>query len=183
MDSVEDAGRGRADRVIRSVQSVTAKGTIVVAVASSLGILIMILMGTVDTLGTKLFDSPLPTTVEATETLMVVLLFGGLAYAQLERRHIRVELLVTRLPNKWQGILMFAGNIFGAAFFTLLTYYSVLLFWHSWIIRESAPSIVRFPIYPAKFFMIIGAGMMTLQLVMDLIVEARNIFMQGSSVD
>ena len=183
MDSVSVSETGRADRVIRTGQRMVARGTIIVAVASSLGILIMILMGTIDTLGTKLLDSPLSATVEATEALMVVLLFGGLAYAQLEGRHIRVELLIKRLPKKWQDILVLIGNVFGVVFFGLLTYYAVLLFWHSWLMRESAPSIVRFPIYPAKFFMIIGATMMTLQLAIDVIVEARNIFLQGSSAD
>jgi TRAP-type C4-dicarboxylate transport system permease small subunit len=162
-------------RIGSIIRKISAAATIVVAMMSSVAILIMVVMGTADVIGTKVFNSPLPATVEATETLLVVLLFGGLAYAQLQGRQIRVELLVNKFSPRMKLISAFTGNLIGAVFFIILTYYCIFQFWDSWLIRESAASIFRFPIYPAKLFMVIGGGIMTLQLVVDVVVEARSL--------
>ena len=67
------------------------------AVFSSSAILIMMVIGGMDVIMTKLFNSPVPMTVELTETLLVALVFGGLAHAQSHRQHVRIEMLVMKM--------------------------------------------------------------------------------------
>ena len=63
----------------------------------------MMLAGAADVFGTNLDvvglkSRPIPATFEFMGAMMVVTVFLAVSYAQHERRHIRVELLVRRLP-------------------------------------------------------------------------------------
>ena len=52
---------------------------------TSFGIIVMIIIGTIDVIGSKLFNTPLPATYEGTEALMVIVTFGGLAFVQQKK--------------------------------------------------------------------------------------------------
>jgi TRAP-type C4-dicarboxylate transport system permease small subunit len=155
----------------------TLIGTMGAAFANitSLGIIVMVLMGTIDVIGSKLFSSPLPTTYEATESLMVVITFGGLAFVQFQKRNIKINLLVRLFPAKAQLFSELAGNLFGIAFFGALTWLSVPYFLESFKVREYAEGLVPFPIYPSKFVMLVGAGLVSLQLLVDAVHTVKSI--------
>lgn len=159
-----------------------ARAGTLLANISSLATVIMILMGAADVIGTKLFNTPVPATYETTETLMVALVFGGLAYAQLRKRHIQVELVTSRLPPRVRSFLDLIGLLIGTVFFILLTWRGAIFFWRSWLMGECEPSLIRFPIYPSKLVLLIGAGLMTMQLLIDLYHTAAS-FMDRESND
>jgi TRAP-type C4-dicarboxylate transport system permease small subunit len=156
---------------------------LVFAVITSLAVVVMAMMGGADVFGTKVFNSPVPGTLEVTETLMVVLVFGGLAYAQVQRRHIKVEFLTRFLPAKAQIILELLGILVADVFFFLLTWRCYLYFLRSWFEREAGPSIIGFPIYPSKFFMLLGSVLMTLQLLVDTFCQARALWQAFSGLN
>lgn len=59
---------------------------------------------------------------EMVECLMAVLVFGSLGYLNDRRAHLRVELLIMRLPKQTRRILDGASTITGAVFFSLMAY-------------------------------------------------------------
>ncbi len=136
-------------------------------------LLLMVLLGAIDIIGTKFFDRPLPGTFEATEALMVLGVFLALPYTQARRQHIAVDLLVSRFgPGGRRALDAFA------TFLTLAVF--VLIAWQGWVlalasfsVREYASGIVRFPVYPAKFALAVGASLMVFQALVDLVADAR----------
>ena len=120
---------------------------------TSLATLLMMITGTLDILGTKLLNTPLPATYESTEALMVALVFGGLAYAQTQKRHVRVEFLTLRMSHNWRAAFDLLGLLTGLGFFILFDWAAWHHFWESWLVKETESSGVRFPIYPTKFIM------------------------------
>jgi TRAP-type C4-dicarboxylate transport system permease small subunit len=156
-------------------KSVVGSGT-VFANLTSLGITIMILMGTLDVIGTKLFNTPLPTTYEATESLMLVITFGGLAFVQHQKRNITVDLLVRHFSLKAKIVSELVGHILGFLLFALFTIRSASYFWESFKLREHAEALVPFPIYPTKFIMFLGAGLVTIQLSIDIFYSLRRLW-------
>lgn len=148
--------------------------------AAMLAIALMVGIQTVDIIGGKLANTPLPGMYESTEALLIVILFCGLAYTQAMNRHISVEILSSRFPLKVQSILSFIGFILGFSFFGLLTWRCSLYFWQSWLVKEYTPSLVRFPIYPVKFVLTLAVGLMTLRLLVDSI-RAAIALLCGSS--
>ena len=61
----------------------------------ALGMIVSMLLGAADVVGTKFFGWPVPGTLEVTESTMVLIVFGALAYTQRMRGHIRVEIFYT----------------------------------------------------------------------------------------
>jgi TRAP-type C4-dicarboxylate transport system permease small subunit len=151
------------------------------ASVTSLATVIMIATGTLDVLGTKLFNKPMPATYESTEALMVALVFGGLAFAQRQKRHVRVEFLVQRFSPKTKKVLDLLGLIAGLGFFILFTWVAWKFFYRSWLEGETESSGIQFPIYPAKFIMFAGALLITLQLWIDTIKDVVRLFVRVDS--
>jgi len=138
------------------------------AIIASLATIVMAVMGTADVIGTKIFKTPVPITYEVTEAMMVVLAFGGLAYAQHIKRHVKVDLLVLRFSPAGQIVSELIGLLAGTIFFVILTWVSLGYFWKSWLIKEAESGLIPFPVYPSKLVMLIGSLLMTLQLLIDL---------------
>lgn len=139
---------------------------------SGLSAFLMMLIGAADVLATYLLNQPVPAALELTESLMVVVVFMALAYTQSRRQHIAVTLLYQRFPwNVQRGVTVLAG-LLGAVMFGLVAWQGWLLFWQSWVIREYASGIILFPVYPSKACFALGASLMTLQVVRDVLSEA-----------
>ena len=65
-------------------------------------ILLMTLLGGADVLSTALFRQPIPGVYEATETLMVLVIFLSLGWLQTSNGNIAVDILTERFsPPRW----------------------------------------------------------------------------------
>ena len=129
---------------------------------------VMMFANAVDILGTKLFNRPLSGTSEATETLMVLVVFLALAGAHARREHVAVDLLTSRLragTRLWLDV--FAQSLM-VVFFALLVWQAWRLGLASYAIRETAAGILPFPVYPAKLALAIGATLAAMQAAAEL---------------
>ena len=148
----------------------------ILAIVTSVSIVVMMVVGAADVLGVALFRMPVPATFEITELMMVCAVFGGMAYAQAQQKHIRVLFLVRHFSRRVRGVLELVAVLVGVVFFSLLTWRCAVYFWQSWSDGETGTSLVKFPLYPSKLIMLIGAALMTLQLLVDLIPVLQAVF-------
>ena len=137
-------------------------------------ILLMMAIGTVDIVGTKYFGMPLPAMLEATEALMVFAVFFALAKAQADRQHIRVELVTVRLGATARWYFDLLALLFTLGIIGLIAGMGWVLGVQSWEVREYAEGIIQFPIYPSKIALAIGATLMTLQTLVDVVSMIRS---------
>ncbi|MBU2548713.1 MAG: TRAP transporter small permease [Proteobacteria bacterium] len=168
--------RSRKVRLIDLAAGIVEKSASGLALTTSLAIIVMMVVGGADVIGSKLFNRSVPATVELTETLMVALVFGGLAYAQVQRRHVRVEFLAMRMPRRIRALMNLFSVLIGSGFFILMTWQCAIYFWFSWTNQETDTGLYRFPIYPAKLIMLIGSALMTIQLMMDIARTLSDLF-------
>jgi TRAP-type C4-dicarboxylate transport system permease small subunit len=138
-----------------------------------LGVMLSVLVGTVDVVGTQAFLSPLHGATESITELMVIIVFIALPWVQRARRHIRVELLYSHLGPRAQATLDALTAAAGLLFFGLLLWQSLDAAAASWGMRESTLSVVRIPIYPAKLAIVLGVAVAMLQLLVDFVASAR----------
>lgn len=77
------------------------------------GLIVALMLLTVaNIVGRWLWDIPVSGSVELTQTGMVAIVFLGLAYAQVQEDHIRVDLLYERLGNRGKTVLgLFAAVV------------------------------------------------------------------------
>ena len=123
----------------------------------------MALIGTCDVVATQFLGRPIPGAHEITEMLMVSSLFFGIALAQAERRHVRVSVLVDRLPARTRLLLQLLADLSIAVLFALIAWFGWLSFLRAVNTGEFAQGLARIPLWPSRLALVIGASLLVLQ--------------------
>ena len=139
----------------------------------SLGMMASMLICFADVVGTNFFDWPVPGALEITESTMVLIVFGALAFTQGKRGHIRVEILHGYMSARMKSVADVITHFLALLFFVLLAWYSFGELSYSWEIREATMGTIRFPLYPARTLLSAGAVLLVLQLALDVVADFR----------
>jgi TRAP-type C4-dicarboxylate transport system permease small subunit len=133
-----------------------------------IGLLLSMCFGVADAMGTY-FGVPIPGAYELTESTMVLVVFGGLTYAQIKRKHIRVELLYLRMGPRTQSVMDILADMAALVFYILVAWQG----WHEALysieIDEATSGLIRFPLYPARILLVFGTVLFLVQMSLDLI--------------
>jgi TRAP-type C4-dicarboxylate transport system permease small subunit len=125
---------------------------------------IMMLLTAADVVGRYFFNSPVQGTNEITGLLLVLVAASALAFSQIKKGHIRVDLITSRLSPRGQLILdavAYAFCLFGSALITWQT--SLRGFSYLQMTRGNLTETLGIPFYP--FMLILGVGFFLLAVV------------------
>jgi TRAP-type C4-dicarboxylate transport system permease small subunit len=134
----------------------------------TVGMIAAMLVGVADVLGTEFLGRPVLGTLEFTESSMVLVVFGALAYAQERRAHIRVELLYSFVGPRGKSFMEVVTHIVAFIFFALMAWQGYVELLYSLEIMESTMGSVRFPLYPARVILLLGVALLLLRLAIDI---------------
>lgn len=134
----------------------------------TVGMISAMLVGVADVVGTEFLGRPVLGTLEFTESTMVLVVFGALAYAQERRAHIRVELLYSYAGPRGKSFMEAVTHIVAFIFFALVAWQGYVELLYSWEIKESTMGSVRFPLYPARVLLLVGVVLLLLRLAIDI---------------
>lgn len=146
-----------------------------VLLIGGVGMLMAMFLGVADIVGTQLLHIPVPGPFELTESAMVLIVFGALAYAQIRRAHIRVELIYTRMGPRIQAAMDVFTDIAALTFFGLMLWQAINEAQYSYQIREATVGLIRFPLYPARIILAVGTALLILRLTLDLIEDSLRV--------
>jgi len=136
-------------------------------------ILFLMFLITADVLGRYLFSFPILGTYDAGQNLMVFIVFFCLAYAKKMGSHVRVTSVVQLLSERNQKLVETWVHLVGIFFFVLIAYAGWGAAIESYNKNEGFVQLwyfdILFPIYPAKFGLVLGAVIMVSQMAFDLI--------------
>jgi TRAP-type C4-dicarboxylate transport system permease small subunit len=130
------------------------------------GIVLFIFMFMVvgDVTGRYLFSKPVPATTEIGSTVLAFVIFLGLAFALANNKHIRVDILINRLPRRWQFWLeLFALVLCFIVVFSIV-WYGLPFLISSIKIKEVYPTW-GVPQYYAKGALFVGALLFAIQIL------------------
>ncbi len=164
-----------------AAKSAFEKLTLTILLIGGFGTFVSMLLGTADVIGTQFLGTPLPGALELTESTIVLVVFGGLAYAQTRGSHIRVELLYTHMGPRVQAGFDVFGQVLALVFFGLLAWQAWGELMFSWRISEATFGIVRLPLWPTRAILLAGATLLLEQLVLDLRVSLRAVWQPAES--
>jgi TRAP-type C4-dicarboxylate transport system permease small subunit len=154
--------------IVRAIEKVTDKLNVVLKYLCIALLFIMMLEGTVDVLGRYLFNNPLYGTYEIFGVLLPSIVLLGLAYTQAARGHIRITLVLNRLPAMAQRVL----GIFTTIIMMFITF---LMGWHGLLLAirffEMGKEIdtIRVPIWIPQLVLPLGALVLFFVLLVQLI--------------
>ena len=143
-------------------------------------ILLMMVSTTADVGGRYLFNNPIPGTFELNRTLLVFVVFLTLGYAQLMKRHIRVELLPTRLPPRAGILLDGFGVLLGLALMGAITYGASITAYDATITGEYETGLINFPMWPGRIALAVGCLVLSIEYVLSMIEDFRYSLRKGN---
>lgn len=127
-------------------------------IISSLSLVIMMLVVVVHVIGRNFFSSPLYGGVEIISLSGVVLISFALGYTQLQKAHISVEVLVSRLPRSLKfplAVFVMSVNLITVS---LLIWGALDFFWDAIIKRGSYTLVLHLPSAPFRFIWVLGCA-------------------------
>ncbi|MCZ4354041.1 TRAP transporter small permease [Roseovarius aestuarii] len=139
------------------------------AFLSGVALLLMMMLGAIDVIGSNALNQPLPGAFEGTEALMVASVFLALGLSQQRRSHISVEVIVGLMPRLFQRISAVFSALLCALFFGLIAWFGWSIAIKSFVAGEFSSGLINFPIWPAKIALAFGATLMAVQCLWDVI--------------
>jgi TRAP-type C4-dicarboxylate transport system permease small subunit len=145
------------------MERITKFGLSVAAAA----VLAIMVIETANVIATQ-FGRPIAGAFELIEALMVLVIFMALPEVQRRSQHITVDLVLQRLSAGIRKSASSMSAVLTLVFFGGMAWQGWKLFWESWLIREYAPGLIAFPIYPSKAFYALGLTATTLVILAKL---------------
>ncbi len=127
-------------------------------IISSISLVLMMLVVVVHVIGRNFFKSPIYGGVELISLSGVFLISFALGYAQMQKAHIIVEVLVSRLPRLLRTPLAILVMLINLVTVTLLIWGGLDFFWEAIVKRGSYTLVLHLPLAPFRFIWVLGCA-------------------------
>ena len=149
---------------LESLKYYVQKSTILLCYIGMALLIPMMLLTTGEVLGRAVWNKPIPGTLELSSYMLAVFILLGLAYTQQVKGHVRVEMLIKRLPER-------VGLVLNSITTLLSLFIIVILAWQGWLLgleEKAVSDMLRIPQWPFKLLVFVAALSLTLELLIDL---------------
>jgi len=134
---------------------------------AALTILGLMLVGTFQVLGRKIFNFPIPGYVDIVEMTMAIFAFLGIAYCQRLSGHVRMEIILARFKGRALWLAEIFGTLVAMTIIAILIVYTFEHFLRAWEIGDSTMDI-EIPIWPSKLIVPFAFSVLFLRLSLQL---------------
>jgi TRAP-type mannitol/chloroaromatic compound transport system permease small subunit len=128
---------------------------------------ISMLLSVVDVVSAKLFKAGIPSVVEFVTELNVPMLFGALAFIELERGHIRTDEMF-HWPRKVSYVLKLISYLIEILVCAFLTWRSLFLVQEMFTGIHRSGGAIRFPYWPSAVIVFLGFALLTIASILAL---------------
>ena len=155
---------------VRTINSIASVVNPVAYWIGSLGagvLAIMMVLTTADVLLRHMFNRPIIGTFELTEYMMAMLVAFTIGYCAVNRGHVNVDLVITRIPERPRAIIGIFTDLICIIFFSLITWKS----FRQAIILQGSGSVspaLLIPVFPFVYIISIGFGLLALVFILQL---------------
>jgi len=128
----------------------------------------MMLLTTGDVLVRAVWGRHIPGTVELSSYMLAVFILLGIAYTHQVKGHVRVSMLVSRLPERAGLILDLITTLLSLFIISILAYQG----WEVGLEERTVSDILRIPQLPFRLLVAVAALFLWLELMIDLWISA-----------
>lgn len=136
---------------------------------SSVILLIMMFSTVLDGFLRSLINFPIVGVIELNEAFIVAVIFLCLSWTQVRKEHVFVELFIKKLSPRRQEIITVVGLILAFFVIAALTYQSIMSAYEAWEIGDFRQGAVRFPLWPGKATIALGAATLCCELISEIL--------------
>ena len=135
--------------------------------------LAMTLFITLDVFLRYAFNAPTIWANEVSSYLLLVMVFMGAAYALREKAHIRIDVVVSRLPRQVQDWMQVFSSITFLIFTGILGYFTWSIFLDTVKFAETSRSLWDIPLAPWQVWLPLGLAIISLLLILNIYNEIK----------
>ena len=124
----------------------------------------MMLLTSADVVGRAVWSRPIYGTVELSSYMLAIFILLGVAYTHQVKGHVRVTMLLSRLPRR-------AALALDVITILLSLFIVALLAWQGWVVgmeERAVSDMLRVPQRPFKLLVAVAAFLLWLELLIDL---------------
>ena len=157
--------------VLRLLRNVIQRSTLGLTYAGMFLLIPMMLLTAGDVVGRAIWSRPIPGMVELSSYMLAVFILLGVAYTYQVRGHVRVSMLVSRLPQK-------VGLILDVATTLLSLFIIAILAWQGWVVgieERTVSDMLRIPQLPFRLLVSLAGIALCLELLIDLVDTVRKL--------
>ena len=156
----------------------TAKALL--AFAATLAFLLSFLV-VADVVGRTVFSAPVKGTPEIVSMSIVIICFLQASYAIRSGGMLHVDVIPKLLPPRLSDVLAALGCLLGLGFFAVVLYGGIDPLSHAWSSNEyEGEGALRVPTWPARFAVVLGAGLAALDYLLLALVHLQPLFKNKS---
>ncbi len=128
----------------------------------------MMLLTTGDVVVRAVWGRHIPGTVELSSYMLAVFILLGVAYTHQVKGHVRVSMLLSRLPERAGLILDLITTLLSLFIISILAYQG----WEVGLEERTVSDILRIPQLPFRLLVAVAALFLWLELMIDLWISA-----------
>jgi TRAP-type C4-dicarboxylate transport system permease small subunit len=140
--------------------------TLAVSLVSYAGVLAIMLLNVGDVFTTKFFKAPITGAYEITEVLLLCTVMASFAYAQSQKAHINMGMVLKRLPRRLAFAVYSVMGLLSAGTAGAVGYAAVLQA-QSAMDRNAVTSVLQIPLYPFYYVEAVAMFFFALVLLYD----------------
>jgi TRAP-type C4-dicarboxylate transport system permease small subunit len=153
----------------RQWRRVLHAATRVLAFVSVASIAFMMLATSADVGRRQFFGSSVRGVIELSEIMMVVIVFFGLGYAESREAHVSMTLVIRRLPARVAAAVKALALVLAIAVIGWMLVATFDRAIDSFVSGEQRFGIVRLPVWPARWAIVVGLAAFLLEMLVRLV--------------
>jgi TRAP-type C4-dicarboxylate transport system permease small subunit len=131
-------------------------------------LVLMMFLTAMDVLLRYFLNSPISGALELTQYMMLIVVVSGLALCTVEKSHVRVEVIVERLPRKIRTVLYCITSLLSLGLFSLMTRQAVI---YAGFLRDGKliSPVLFIPAFPFAILLALGTAVFCLAIFAEFI--------------
>lgn len=138
-------------------------------------VIVMMLLTTVDVAGRYFFSKPIPGAIEMSEFMLAIFGILGMAYTHQSGANVKVTMLTSALPPRLARLTEIITILLSFQIIAMLVWYGMVSGIEE-VQAGTTTDTLGIPLYPLYFLLSVGAGLLCLELLVNLIESARGFF-------
>lgn len=148
----------------------------IMASIGSASLAVMMCISVADVIGRKFFLAPIEGTAELVGIFLVIAASMGLGWCMLTKGHVRISIVMERMPKKLQIVVDIISYLIGLAATGIIIWQaSIRMYEYFFKTLGGITPILGLPIWPFMLVMVIGFIWLAVILVIHLIASIREV--------
>ena len=138
-------------------------------------VIVMMLLTTFDVAGRYFFSKPIPGAIEMSEFMLAIFGILGMAYTHQSGANVKVTMLTSALPPRLASLTETITLLLSFQIVAMLAWYGIVSGIEE-IHAGTTTDTLGIPLYPLYFLLSSGAGLLCLELLVNLIESVQGFF-------